>query len=745
MKSLVSLAACLATCFLCPGVPLALAESPSYSIGKFLQERPEQITNIAGNSLEDARNVFVDSSGKLSLRTSNQSFVLDASGSWQTAKQLGLPQAQQILPVSAGEYLLATESGLKKWSAGAVQSAGLDGHRVQSVAKASDGRLAAATDKGLFESISGADWQPVLVLDAGGRQWAAGDVRAVVYDAQGQLWFGQLAGLACRTADGWKFYEGRDGLPYSDFTCAAAGSDGWLWFGTKIGVVGYNQGRWLYRQGPRFLPGDEVRSIAVTPDGTPWIATNAGLSALKRVPMTLAQKARYYEEQIDKYIKRTPFGYTSEVQLKAPGDLSEIIYTDSDNDGLWTAMYGASQCFAVAVTGSDQHRAAAKQAFEAIRFLQKVTQGGTPAPPLGYIARTILPTDGHNPNEGRLESDRQARARGDRLWKVYEPRWPTSADGKWYWKSDTSSDELDGHYFFLPLYYDLVANTEEEKERVREVVRDLTNHLLDHNFQMVDVDGTPTRWAIFNPENLNQTPVWWVGRGLNSLSILSYLAVAYHIVGDDRYLEAMKLLREKHSYEANAMVAKVQYGIGSGNQSDDEMAMMNFYSLIKYAPDEQLQRTMLYSMYTYWRLMQPERNPFFHFCYAVQGLGKSHQTPFSKFRLEPWEGWLEDSMQTLVDFPLDRLNWSHRNSHRLDIVYLPRQSHGEPGEGGRLSRGHLVDGKVLPVENRHFNHWNTDPWRLDYDGDGRQLASGTVFLLPYYMGRFHGFIDEKAD
>jgi hypothetical protein len=53
-----------------------------------------------------------------------------------------------------------------------------------------------------------------------------------------------------------------------------------------------------------------------------------------------------------------------------------------------------------------------------------------------------------------------------------------------------------------------------------------------------------------------------------------------------------------------------------------------------------------------------------------------------------------------------------------------------------------VNGKVLPVENRHFNHWNTNPWALDYGGDGRQLASGTVFLLPYYMGLYHKFIQE---
>ena len=99
-------------------------------------------------------------------------------------------------------------------------------------------------------------------------------------------------------------------------------------------------------------------------------------------------------------------------------------------------------------------------------------------------------------------------------------------------------------------------------------------------------------------------------------------------------------------------------------------------------------------------------------------------------------------MATLYGFPLDRLNWEHRNSHRLDVVKLPLQKSKdlyEPGNGGR---GHRVNGKVLPVENRHFNHWNTDPWDLDYGGSGNVLGSGTVFLLPYYLGLYHGFIEK---
>jgi hypothetical protein len=114
---------------------------------------------------------------------------------------------------------------------------------------------------------------------------------------------------------------------------------------------------------------------------------------------------------------------------------------------------------------------------------------------------------------------------------VIVPRWPTSADGKWYWKTDTSSDELDGHYFLYGLYYDLVAETEAEKARVREVTARLTDHLIEHDYCLVDHDGKVTRWGVFGPQYLNG-PFWTAQRGLNSLSVLSYIKVA--VCGDEK-------------------------------------------------------------------------------------------------------------------------------------------------------------------------------------------------------------------
>ena len=67
-------------------------------------------------------------------------------------------------------------------------------------------------------------------------------------------------------------------------------------------------------------------------------------------------------------------------------------------------------------------------------------------------------------------------------------------------------------------------------------------HLIEHNFQLVDHDGRPTRWAIFNPENLNHDFAWSEERGTNSLSILAYLKVAAHITGDPRFAAAARWL-----------------------------------------------------------------------------------------------------------------------------------------------------------------------------------------------------------
>ncbi|MBI2423074.1 MAG: hypothetical protein HYV27_09620 [Candidatus Hydrogenedentes bacterium] len=725
-------------------------EKQAAKAGAYPQEMARHYTVKEGLPSNNVFNLYRSPEGELLAITDAGHAVLK-NGKWKALpRDAKVENAGTLAPASVndltawnGQTALASDQGVSLLDADHKTTVYFAAGQVNQLAADAKGALYGASQYGIVKFTGAGSFDPVVALDDQGRQWGARDALGVAFDSTGALWFAVKAGVVQQAGDTWKFYTGEEGLPYNDFTCLAAGPNGVMWMGTHLGAIRFDGKEWEYRQGGLWLADDDVRDIEVDADGAAWIATPAGVSCIYFQTMTLAEKAAFYEEEMEKYIRRTEYGYVSEVGLKGPGDKSEIIYNDSDNDGLWTSMYGAGECFAYAATKDPKAKDRAKRAFEALRFLQKVTQESEIKPPHGYAARTIRGTDLPDPNIGRVEDDIRKKAEEDSEWKVYEPRWPKTKDGKWYWKSDTSSDELDGHYFFYPAYYDLAAETEEEKERVREVVRDLTDHMLEHNYTLIDHDGKPTRWSDYSPESLNHSWVWWPERGLKSLSMLSYLTVAEHMTGDAKYTEHIKLLREQHAFDTNAMITKVQYGIGSGNQSDDEMAIMSYYNLVKYTKDPELKHDMIYSFYAYWTLMQPEMNPFYNFAFAALGSGFDYREPWGIQHLAPWEGWLEDSMDTLFSFPLDRCDWGHENSHRLDIELLPRQNHSLPTEPYRMHRGLRNNGKVLPVENRFFHHWNTDPWHLDYPGNGQSLGSGTVFLLPYYMGLYHGFIVEE--
>ena len=722
----------LTFCFIGAASTTAICDEAPARVGEFPQEFARQYTQEAGHPANDCLQIVQGADGAVYLET-RAGWARHDGNNFVGLGDLVPPPTREAVMVASQELVARYFAARNE-----VVPADLVIHDAD-IDPAAPAHAVVGSNLGIFVAdAAGIVTRPEL-FDQFGRALGRSNVPAVTKTPAGPV-FGVQRAVAM-VADGKTIsLTAEDGLPFDGFTCVSI-SGNTVWFGTTKGVVRLRDGEFAYRQGKRWLPDDHVTDILAMPDGSAWVATKNGVAHLATQPMTLAQKAAFYEDEIEKYIKRTEFGYTAESTVTNPGDKSEIHHHDSDNDGLWTAMYGAGECFAYAATKDPAARARAQQAFEALRFLQKVTQGGEHSPPKGYVARTILPTSGPDPNIGRIERDREEQATGDKLWKAYEPRWPKSADGQWYWKSDTSSDEIDGHYFFYAAYYDLVAETEEEKARVREVVHDLTSHLVDHKFQLIDHDGTVTRWGQYSPEALNGDRQWWVERGLNSLSMLSYLAVAEHMTGDPKFAEATRLLCDVHHYDQNAMVAKIQYGVGSGNQSDDEMAFMSYYNLIKYTRNEELRDLIRHSFYQYWKIEFPELNPLFNFIYASACRGATTTTQWGTVDLNPFEGWLDDSIATLKGFPLDRFNWGAQNSHRLDIVPLRRQQGSDPDERNPPRRGLRVNGKVLPVEERHFNHWNTDPFQLDYGGDGRVLASGAVFLLPYYMGLHHGFIE----
>jgi hypothetical protein len=689
------------------------------SVGQFEQQIQRTYTTEQGLPDNDIHQIACDANGAVIAMTAHGIVTFDG-GRWQPAP---VPDSLTLWQDELDKRLRAS---LQKYAGADIAIRAVAEH---------GGEIAVAADTGLYLG-KGRTWRMALPRQ-GAVRWAPVDVRAVAYDASGNLWFATPQGVGYRISDEeWKLFTGADGLPFNDFTCIAAGPKG-IWFGTTNGAIQYRDGAWSFRQGRRWLLDNHVKDIAVDADGNAWIATGGGVSCIAYQPFTLASKAAFYEEEIEKYHRRTRFGYVNPAVLSTPGDKSTAVPVFTDNDGHNTGLYLGAVSLGYAATGNPKFREYAANAFRALAFLGEVTEGGTHPAPKGFIARAVKPTSEPDPNPlFDLAYDTRRKQR-DSLWKIIQPRWPVDASGEWYWKNDSSSDELDGHFFGFAIYFDRVCTTEAEKDEVRKAVRRIIDHILAHGYNLVDYDGLPTRWGHLSPDDLNRNEAWCFERGLNSYSMLTYFSIAHHIIGDPKYREAYLDLALTHGYGMNGMTQpKDIAGPGTFGQPDDNMAFMNYYHLIRYETDPKLLSMYYHAIHRHWQIEKYERNAFENFVYAACCQGKVRVDQWGEIDLSAPKASFDDAIDTLKRYPLDLIDWPVSNAHRIDLVPLQEHLGQVPGTG------HRVDGQVFPIDERHETYWDLDPWVIAYSGNGTRLREGVPFLLAYYMGRAHGFIGE---
>ncbi len=496
-------------------------------------------------------------------------------------------------------------------------------------------------------------------------------------------------------------------LPFAELTAGVRTPDGATWVGSRNGlmVLAPGEARWRLFHSQRWLKNDDVQDLAVTAQGDVLAKTPAGISRLVQRQMTLDEKMAGINTLLQKH--HVENGIIGSIHLKQPGTLEAGYEQHSnDNDGLWTSLYVAAEAFRYGVTHDPAARTNARRSLEALMFLERIT--GIP----GFAARSVVP----------IEEDAQ-RYRGE---------WHRSADNRWWWKGDTSSDEVDGHYFAYAIYYDTVANDEEKKEISQYVAR-ITDHILDHDLHYVGPSGNPTTWGVWAPEELNHDLRRVGDRGLNSLEILSHLKVAEHIVGKPRYTEKIKELIEKHSYETNTVFRKLGWPLERENHSDDELAFLAYYPLLIYERDPQLRRVYLTSIRRSWTAERPEQSPLFNLIYGA-ALQASTWTDYSKRPdaglVNPKEYDRDECIAWFRDVPQDTISWTVKNSERQDVQIAGKNRFGRPRAVA-----------VLPVHERALMRWNGDPYMLDGGSEGHSKDDGTAILLPYWLGRYHRLID----
>lgn len=591
--------------------------------------------------------------------------------------------------------------------------------RIRSAAKAANGTVWVVTDRGVFSSRDG-KYAPLVigpVRPEPGQPPIRADLRvvAVAVDRLGHLWAATNAGLI--VTDGEQWWQGlnrQDAVPYEIMTCLHLAPNGDIWGGTAEGAWRLRDGQFRYFWGRRWLPGNKIEAIWTDAKGRAWLDTDGGVACIEERPMTLAQKAAQFDQITQERHNRR--GFISQILLKVPGDPAQgYQFEVSDNDGLWNAIYLGAMCFRYATTRDPAARRQARQVLDALLELERLT--GIP----GYPARAVVTDDELKKGVVGVNLEEHVRVPGetDKIW------FRSPVDPKVWCKGDTSSDEMDGHYFGWYIYHELVADAA-EKKMLAAIVRRATDHILEHNYTLVGHTGRKTRWGIWTPELINREPFYVPLRPLNSLEMLAYLKIAEHITGDAKYARAGKELIQKHHYLLNTLlIRRGLTGQWQGiNHSDDEMLYLMYYALLRLEKDPDQRRILLQSITRTWedsaneQSVRQEHSPLYNFIYGAT-TGRRCD--------------VGEAVATLQDWPWEPIDWSTRNSQRHDVRVKTAQE-------TRRTRPELD--RVLPASERRLARWNGNPWTADGGGDGRVEDDGAAWALAYWLGVYHGYVPK---
>lgn len=484
---------------------------------------------------------------------------------------------------------------------------------------------------------------------------------------------------------------------------------------------------WQYYYGARYLPSNVVTAVvAAVPYGgddcSVFVVTDVGIALMSLSPWTLEEKAtaftQFQSPQHDRH------GITASCGINY-GDRSVYTKNVQDSDGLWTSMHAMGQVYRFIATKEEEARKLAWRAFEGL----EMTSILTPAYP-SYVARTFCKMDDGTSGCPTSYDDMPGG-------------WYNGSIEGWLYKGDTSSDELAGQLSALPLIYDFIAQTDDEKKRVLVIMEGIVMGIVKNNYFLIDPEtGKPTKWGYWAPSWLNDQTEYQSERGTNSVQITGWLAMLYSITGNQMYREEYwKLIRE-HNYGYNILNSKVDSAVDE-NHSDTELLMLAFHSMFYSrwrlehiaVKVEKERYDNVHEMLSHgncedglkrtWLLLKGELNPIWLGIYA----GTAALT----------ENLLEEDVIgaafSLRHWAIDGISWPIDGDQRIDLdIPQDRATFHNRGGTGAVMR------YIRPPSERAATENNLDPFVVEGGSGGSTEVEPGIWQLPYYICLANGLL-----
>ena len=462
--------------------------------------------------------------------------------------------------------------------------------------------------------------------------------------------------------------------------------------------------------------------------------------------ISLKDKAAYYDAIAAKYhvpqdhdlmvgitlSEDLPLGDDTRPSSLAADDIPAVAaHHMGDNDGYWTGMYLSSQAFRYASTGGAEKA-------EALANVKRTLTG---------IQRQMLITG----VEGLFCRTYYSPYIKTDPPEVDNVKWiaGTGEYGNFIWKADVSKDEYSGQMFTLGVLLEVIDD-QEVRDIATDMLRQVGDHLIDHNMTIVDPDGVMTKHGDVWVNSLSGL----FYPGFNASLALSWIKLAAIATGDEKFTHwydrcLLKITGESLDgcvpdtsiaptedpypwYQENGF--NLYFSGCDENYNNFSMAYLAMYNLAGYEENEELkafyqwvieERVWQNQEDSVPRDIRVQKNSFFNFITAARSRCGLRNAAIRQ--------GVEEGICTLQRFIPTKYQ------RRTDTSDLPLSDCYN-----RFDDPTHID--PVPVERRKTDIfvWTRNPYNVQQQDENRRSITGPAdYLLAYWMGRYFGYIDAS--